>query len=92
MVSFKATSEDSALICKIADRADTITALSGITKDSMSLVMDLTATNANGCPMDFAKLLSAPDLDFVHDIAGINAHIDRNTGELKDYFLPRCAK
>jgi hypothetical protein len=59
--------------------------------DRTSLVMDLTATHANGCPMDFAKLLAAKDFDFYHDMFGIQAHIDRTSGKLKDCFLPRCS-
>jgi hypothetical protein len=53
--------------------------------------MDLTACHANGCPMDFETLLSAPDADFVHDVGGIHRYIDRTTGRLGDCFVPRCA-
>jgi hypothetical protein len=60
--------------------------------DRLSLAMDLTATHANGCPMDFAKLLAADDFNFKHDIVGIVNHIDRRTGELTDHFFPRCAQ
>lgn len=60
--------------------------------DPTELNMDLTATHANGCPLDFKKLLSFPPFDFNHDIYGIQRHIDRNTGKLKDFFLPRCSK
>jgi hypothetical protein len=54
--------------------------------------MDLEATHANGCPLDFAKLLACDDFDFLHDIGGIAMHLDRSTGVLKDCFLPRLAK
>lgn len=54
--------------------------------------MDLEATNCNGCPLNFQKLLDFPDFDFNHDIAGIRRHIDRSTGRLGDCFSPRCSK
>ncbi len=55
-----------------------------------TLLMDLDACNSNGTPMDFEKLLAAPEFDFMHDILGIRRHMDRETGKLKDFFLPRC--
>jgi hypothetical protein len=57
-----------------------------------NLRMDLTATHANGCPMDFAKLLATDNFTFGHDISGIDRHIDRSSGKLLNCFLPRCAK
>jgi hypothetical protein len=58
----------------------------------MNLTMDITATHLNGCPLDLDKLLSFDGFNFTHDIAGISTHIDRNTGKLRNCFLPRCAK
>lgn len=57
--------------------------------DRMSLIMDLSATHANGCPMKFDELLTADDFNFFHDIYGIMRHINRRTGEMMDCFLPR---
>jgi hypothetical protein len=54
--------------------------------------MDLVATNANGCPMAFRRLLDADDFTFVHDIAGIARHMDRETGKLRGFFRPRCTR
>lgn len=31
----------------------------------------------------------ADNFNFMHDISGINAHLNRNTGELSKRFLPR---
>lgn len=62
------------------------------TFDPQSLEMDLTATNANGCPLNFDALLTFDDFNFSHDIEGIMKHLDRRTGELQNYFLPRCAR
>jgi hypothetical protein len=59
--------------------------------DRMALAMDLAAVNAT-CPIDGGKLVAFPDFDFWHDISGIQRHIDRTTGKLGDFFLPRCAR
>lgn len=58
--------------------------------DKLDLYMDLHAANAD-VGLDFAKLETAPDADFFHDVSGIRRHMDRTTGKLGDCFLPRCA-
>ena len=60
--------------------------------ETMALLMDLIATHANGCPLDLAGLAAADDEHLVHDMGGINQHIDRQTGQLTDCFLPRYAR
>lgn len=59
--------------------------------DRMSLEMDLAAVHVH-TPLNFGKLLSFPDFDFTHDVFGIAINIDRETGELRNHFLPRCAR
>lgn len=91
-VSFATSPEARALVGRIVERA--IALLKSYDMEAPSpidLTMDLVATHANGCPMDWQKLLDAPDGDFGHDVAGIMRHIDRQTGELQDCFVPRCA-
>lgn len=53
--------------------------------------MDIAACHCNGNPLNLDKLLNAPDFDFTHDMCGICRHIDRETGELKNCFSPRCS-
>lgn len=43
-------------------------------------------------PLDFARLLSFQRADFIHDIDGLVAHLDRESGALSGLFQPRCAK
>lgn len=88
MIQFDTTKEESELIDKIVDRA--VNMESSI--DRLSLNMDLSATHANGCQLDFAKLLAFDDFNFAHDVGGIMQHLDRSDGHLKLCFLPRCAK
>jgi hypothetical protein len=55
-------------------------------------MMDITAIHCNGTPLRLADLAAADDFGFFHDVYGINRHIDRDTGTLTGFFLPRfCA-
>lgn len=87
MISFLCTPDESQLIAQIVRRASALAEI-----DYQTLFMDITACHANGCPLDLAALLQAPDLDFYHDVCGIRRHINRETGLLEDSFLPRCAQ
>lgn len=53
--------------------------------------MDIIATHKNGCPLQLAALLAAPDFDFIHDVLGIRGNLDRGNGALKNCFDPRYA-
>ncbi|GLK77997.1 hypothetical protein GCM10008171_32510 [Methylopila jiangsuensis] len=88
-VSFAVSAADRALVDKIVSRA----LADGLIRkrERLSTEMDLCATAANGCPMDFAKLLAADDFNFAHDLYGIEDHLDRATGRLLNHFRPRCA-
>lgn len=91
-VVFSATVADQAQITAIVRRTHRIfPELFAHGYDGLDLRMDLEATHSNGCPLDFQKLLDAPEFDFVHDIGGIKRHLDRKTGALRDCFVPRCA-
>lgn len=91
------TKKDSAIMFKIADRAikgynraikGYKTAGVSIEFDEMDIHMYLCAVHLNGCPLRLAALLDADNFNFWHDIGGILAHLDRNTGELKSHFIP----
>ena len=60
------------------------------TLDRMTIEMDISAAHL-GMGLDLDGLLTAPVPDFVHDIMGINANIDRTTGEMLNCFVPRYA-
>lgn len=94
-IRFDCTPAESATICQIVDRAVKLGIASK--NDRLGLTMDMVATHSNGCPMDFERLLAADDMNFVHDIKGIERHLDRDDasptgGQLLDCFLPRFAK
>jgi hypothetical protein len=75
------------IIRAIADRATTLD--DGLRK--VDVVMDLTACHANGCPLDLTGLLNTGPARFGHDIYGIMWHLDRETGELRNGFVPLYA-
>jgi hypothetical protein len=86
-IKLKTTKKESALIVLIASRF----IVRHLVTDHLDLIMDITACHLNGCPLDLERLLTAPDFDFDHDVAGIHGYLDRKTGKLLDNFLPRYA-
>lgn len=60
--------------------------------DYLSMEMDLSATHANGCPLKLEELLKADKFNLLHDLMGIRNHINRKTGKLERFFLPRYAR
>jgi hypothetical protein len=81
--------DDFYLAVKIAERAKR--ELTDYPDDEHTLIMDLNACHANGCPLFFKGLLEAPLQDFSHDVTGIREHINRDTGKLEGFFTPRYA-
>ena len=94
-ISFHTSNDDADLIFKVVDRAWKMTlALLGGRAPSFSradLSMDITACHANGTPLRLADLLEADAANFSHDVFGILRHINRETGQLEDSFVPRFA-
>ena len=90
-VSFEVSKGEFRKLSKLADRAVTMAHDYGIEYDKQWAQMDLTAAHANGCPLDLDKLALADDFNFAHDVFGIRRHLDRDTGQLLNCFLPRCA-
>jgi len=87
-ISFKATPEEHETISRIVARARTINP----ELETLCTTMDITAAHANGNPLDLARLEAFPNFDFMHDVVGIVNHLDRETGKLKNFFVPRSSK
>lgn len=95
--SFDVSYQDRTTIFKIADRA--LALLQQRVTDGMmhqrqlpsfmDISMDVTAAHANGNPLRLHALLAADDFNFAHDVFGIHRHMNRDTGELGDCFVPR---
>jgi hypothetical protein len=89
MISFTVTPQERELISQIADRVGQ--EMKELEYPRVDLLMDLSACHANGNPLDFKVLLSFPMFDFAHDVVGIYNHINRSTGKLERFFVPRCS-
>jgi hypothetical protein len=90
MVNFKVSQEDYLLINKITEKA--IKKFARGTFSYLNLEMDLTACHSNGNPLRLQDLLDAEGFDFTHDIFGITDNINRKTGKLDNFFVPRFSK
>jgi hypothetical protein len=86
---FKTTKEDYELISKIVDRCMKEEETDFIWKDVQTASMDLECA-FNDVNLDLDKLLKSSHQDFLHDIHGVVFNLDRNTGKIKNCFLPRC--
>ena len=82
------TSETFSLIERIIARAESEQA---ILRGRISLLCALSCLYAN-YDADLQALLDSEDYDFVHDISGIQRHMDLETGRLTDEFVPRCLR
>ncbi len=93
--SFSCPKADHELISKIVDRGMEMAEKArrtDITKDRMSITMDITACHCSGNPLRLEDFLAADGFNFSHDFFGINRHIDRVTGQMTDCFVPRFSK
>jgi hypothetical protein len=84
----KINKEDTILVSKIVDRAINLAKDQAPNINRLSFEMDITLAHITS-PIRLEELLAAPNGDFGHDVFGIAAHINRNTGELEDCFSPR---
>lgn len=87
MLDFDMTDEDRLILSRVTARCKE----EGM-HDLLGIEMDLNAIHSNGCPLDFQVLFDFDLGNFNHDIGGIRAHIDRETGKLINCFSPRCSK
>ena len=87
---FTATPAEREIIERIAKRACALYHKYGNTDvDELDIQMDLEACHCNGCPLRLADMEQADAFNLMHDVTGINMHLNRNTGELSKRFLPR---
>lgn len=91
-IEWKACPEDTDLLKQIAFRAWELLGQKRSAADLERICMDLTACHLNGCPLRLNDMLWGNDLDLMHDITLIYKHIDRRTGKLTGFALPRYHK
>jgi|GEM_PF-649351 len=84
--------EEIKLITKIAARyCAKLMEMDAPPRDQQDVVMDITAVH-HQCPLKLEQLLHTDDFNFIHDVAGIEYHLNRETGKLENCFVPRYAK
>lgn len=88
MINWKVNDKDDKLIKAIAKR---VMRVSNLDWDMTHIIMDLTACHLNGCPLDLEAMKNGSDFDLMHDVLGINHHLNRDNGTLENCFLPRFA-
>lgn len=87
---FTATDDERTIIGRIAKRAVAIYHKHGNTDvNEIDIMMDLEACHCNGCPLRLADMEQADDFNLMHDVTGINTHLNHDTGKLERCFLPR---
>jgi hypothetical protein len=96
-INWDVTKEDAELINKIARRGLKMIEDQGVDhyrlKDLfLSCVMDVTAVHVNRNPLRLQEFLDADNFNFAHDFFGIIDHVDRSTGKLGRFFLPRFSQ
>lgn len=75
----------------IARRADAMYKSAGVMDQTqMDTIMDIECCHAT-IPLRLDELLRADDVNFAHDVGGIRRHLDRQTGEMWNCFVPRFA-
>lgn len=88
MVQFaQFTDRDRIIVDAIIDRAIG----AGIYDDPLDVDMDISAVHKH-CPLRLGDLMTADDFNFSHDMRGIQRHLNRKTGKLENFFLPRFAQ
>lgn len=91
-VSFDVSAHDRQTIRQIANRAMAASRKHKLGLRKLETEMDVMAVHANGTPLDLNKFLDADEFNFAHDLMGIVNTLDRETGQLRNFFLPRCAR
>lgn len=87
-INFNSTKDDTGIVWRIAHRAVD----NGIYDEPKDAAMDVTATHLNGNPIRLQDLLDSDDGTFNHDLSGIKRYLNRETGELTDFWTPRMSK
>ena len=92
MINFTSSKYEFEQILQIAERAEKIARERKLPiPGRCTLLMDIEACHCNGMPLHLSRLLEAPQFDFTHDVWGIIRHINRETGQIENCFVPRCA-
>lgn len=87
----KLSNSDHRAIKQIVDRLIDYGHIDQMPIDRLSATMDIAAAHLK-TPLRLEDLQKADEFNFKHDVYGIMNHINRNTGELNDFFTPRFTR
>ena len=76
------------LISEVVDKASNMGIVANSSNPKMTLSMDIENAKLNS--EDLLALLAFHNEDFIHDIIGIQRHMNRETCRLENFFVPRC--
>lgn len=82
--------EDAEAVDVICTRAQALFRSLNVKRSPLEIRMDISAVHAK-VPLRLDAFASADDFNFNHDIGGIYRHLNRQTGELENFFVPRFA-
>lgn len=85
------TADEEIAVRRIIDRVVPLFDEAGVEVTPLTVRMDLTCVHAR-TPLRFAEMADADDFNLSHDVFGIWRHLNRQTGDLGGFFLPRFAK
>ena len=80
------------VIWEIADRAVLLYDSHNIPVNRLNVMMDISTCHFHAQRLRLDDLLVADDFNFLHDVAGINKHLDHETKQLRDCFSPRFSE
>ena len=84
--------EEWELIDAVLDRAEEIRLLrdTAISRQAMKDALVIAYGNDPSIKLDVLR--DCAEEDFWHDVWGIYANLNRATGKMRDFFVPRCCK
>jgi hypothetical protein len=91
-INFGAPQDEIRIVAQIASRAHDMAKCFGVEYTLQDATMDIIATHMNGHPLRLMELANADNINFSHDVFGIRRHLNRQTGKLDDFFVPRYSK
>jgi hypothetical protein len=90
MIDWNGSKKEYQLVDQIVERSEPIFKKLKIDIDIPKLRMDIIACHLNHHKLDLDAMVTSNSIsDVYHDVRGIACHIDRETGKLKDCFVPR---
>lgn len=85
------TRKEFELISEIASRAQGAAHTQGVSYDRVTALMDISKAH-DQYPLKLDELLAADNFNFTHDVFGIANNMNRETGVIENFFVPRFAQ